>query len=71
MKTRLYLGDEDTGDALRVVPFRVGGSQQLLAFALLKAVEEGGIQDVLQHLKDKTNTKTYFLLSQFHSFTSN
>lgn len=47
----LYLSDEDTGDTLGVVPLWVGGSQQLLSFPFLKAVQEGWIQDVLQHLR--------------------
>ena len=47
---RVYLSDENTGDAFRVVPFRVGRSKQLLTFPLLKAVQEGWIQDVLQYL---------------------
>ena len=46
----VYLGDEDTGDAFRIVSLRVGRSKQLLTFPLLKAVQEGWIQDVLQHL---------------------
>lgn len=47
---QMYLGDEDAGNAFRIVSFRIGRSKQLLTFSLLKAVEEGWIQDVLQHL---------------------
>ncbi len=49
----VYLCDEDTGNAFRIVSLRVGRSKQLLPFPLLKAVQEGWIQDVLQHLKQK------------------
>lgn len=49
----MYLGDEDTGNAFRVVSFRVGRPEQLLTFSLLKAIQEGWIQDVLQHLLKK------------------
>lgn len=45
-----YLSNEDTGNAFRVVSFRVGRSKQLLTFSLLKAVQEGWIQDVLEYL---------------------
>lgn len=46
----VYLSDKDTGYAVWIVAFRVGWSKQLLAFPLLKAVQEGWIQYVLQHL---------------------
>lgn len=46
----VYLSDEDTGYAFRIVSFRVGRSEELLTFPFLKAVQEGWIQDVLQHL---------------------
>lgn len=49
----MYLSDEDTGDAFRIVSFRVGRSKQLLTFPFLKAVQEGWIQDVLQHLRNR------------------
>lgn len=45
-----YLSNEDTGDAVRIVPFWVGWSKQLLPFTLFKAVQEGWIEDVLQDL---------------------
>lgn len=53
-----YLSDEDTGDALRIVSFGVRRPKQLLTFTLLKAVQEGRVQDVLQHLtQDKKQVK--------------
>lgn len=45
-----YLCDEDTGNAFRIISFRVRWSKQLLTFPFLKAVQEGWIQDVLKHL---------------------
>ena len=53
----VYLSDEDAGNAFRIVSFRVGRSEQLLTFPLLKAVEEGRIQDVLQHLGNRDDTR--------------
>lgn len=35
---RVYLSDEDAGNAFRIVPFRVRWSKQLLTFPFLKAV---------------------------------
>lgn len=49
-QTNEYLSDKDAGDALGIVAFRVGWSKQLLAFPFLKAVQEGRVQDMLQHL---------------------
>lgn len=46
----MYLGNEDTGDAVRIVPFWVGWSKQLLAFTLFKTMQERWIEDVLEHL---------------------
>lgn len=39
-RVRVYLCDEHTGNAFRIVPFGVGGSEQLLTFPLLEAVQE-------------------------------
>lgn len=50
---RVYLGDEDTSDALRVVTLWIGWPKELLAFPFLKAVQEGWVQDVLQHLDNE------------------
>lgn len=69
----VYLRDEDAGYALRVVPFRVWWSKQLLTFPLLKAVEEGWIQDVLQHLsarkKETQDIPEEFLVCNLHYFS--
>lgn len=46
----VYLGNEDTGDAVRIVPFWVGWSKQLLTFTLFKTMQECWIEDVLEHL---------------------
>lgn len=63
MSASVHLGDEDACDAFRVVPFRVWWSEQLLAFPLLKAVEEGWIQDVLQHLKEEGENYQHAMLT--------
>lgn len=52
----VHLSDEDTGDALGIVSLGVRWSKKLLSFHLLKAVQEGRIQDVLQHLKTRNET---------------
>lgn len=49
----MYLSDEDARNAFGVVSFGVGRSKQLLTFPLFEAVQEGWIQDVLQHLGNK------------------
>lgn len=49
-RAQVYLGDEDTRNAFGIVSLGVGRSKQLLTFPLFEAVQEGWIQDVLQHL---------------------
>lgn len=62
MYLHVHLSDEDAGDAFGIVAFRVGRSKQLLTFPLLKAVEEGWVQDVLQHLENRTKTHISMIL---------
>lgn len=38
LRAHTYLGDEDAGNAFRIVPFGIGRAEELLSFALLKAV---------------------------------
>lgn len=59
-QTEGYLRDEDAGDALRVVSFWVGRPQELLTFSLLKAMQEGWVEDVLQHLLNEEGIKGIF-----------
>lgn len=64
----VYLSDEDTGNAFWIVSFGVGRSKQLLTFPLLKAMQEGWIQDVLKHLwNSKTTSSTDFAHFKKHT----
>lgn len=67
----MYLGDEDTRNAFGVVSFGVGRSKQLLTFPLFKAVQEGWIQDVLQHLWNKVKSFTGDETGGFQGYPEN